>query len=289
MRNIDLLRRDALAQRLKTVGGRRIHWEPEHRKFLSDWIMSAPDSAFRDAEDKRKRRAAGGDISELRIKLLAAGSISAVKDLGGSNSFTFRISSDDVDLEDDRVKPAGMQLNVFSKNPAVLDSHNMQAAPVGTSSLPWTVGNSILANVDFPQPGISAQSDQVRGLVAGGHLRGASVGFIPIKFDPSKDPDRPFGLDFHEWILLEWSICSIPANSACLLIGASATRSAPRSARSDAGRAQKNTGSCGRSWDSKCGLLNPRDCKMHRTTQTQSRAERMEEAARITRAVLGGR
>jgi hypothetical protein len=59
--------------------------------------------------------------------------------------------------------------------------------------------------------------------------RGASIGFIPLKWSFSKDPARPLGLDFHAIKLLEWSICALPCNQDCILIGSvsGATTSSP--------------------------------------------------------------
>ena len=278
-RDLDLLRRDALAQRLKGIGGgKRIHWTATHRKLLSDSIMSAPASAFR-GTDEKKKYASRSSLSELRVKLLADGTLTAVKD-GSSSAYTFVINSDSVDLEGDVIPPKAIDLSIFARNPVVTLSHDTQSPPIATSSLPRVIGNSLVADASFPAPGVSARSDEVRALVGGGHLKGASIGFIPVKFAISKDPDRQFGLNFSEVRLLEFAICSVPCNSDCLLIGAAATS---RSARSFAGR----SGTCGRSWDAKCGLLNPSECGTHCTSQTQTRSERMEEAARIRRS-LGG-
>jgi hypothetical protein len=156
-------------------------------------------------------------------------------------NFVFRISTNDTDLAGDQIDQNGINLAKFARNPVVLAAHESQAFPIASSSLPWTVGgSSTLARVDFPAPGISAASDEARALVGAGVLRGCSIGFIPEKFSPANDPDRPFGLNFHTITLLEFSLASIPCNSGCLLVGAAdaATRSAPaHSAPARSGRA----------------------------------------------------
>jgi hypothetical protein len=63
-------------------------------------------------------------------------------------------------------------------------------------------------------------SDQVRAMVAAGVLRGASVGVIPGQFRLSKDPATPLGIDFMSGhILTEWSLCGVPCQPSCLVVG----------------------------------------------------------------------
>jgi phage head maturation protease len=63
-------------------------------------------------------------------------------------------------------------------------------------------------------------------------MRGVSIGFIPLKWNFSKDPSRPMGVDFHAIKLLEFSICSIPANPDCYVLGSAASsQSAPNDAK----------------------------------------------------------
>ena len=61
-------------------------------------------------------------------------------------------------------------------------------------------------------------ADTVADAVRAGILRGASVGFIPLKWAFAKD--RPLGINFSQVRLLEWSVVSIPANPVALLHGA---------------------------------------------------------------------
>jgi phage head maturation protease len=86
--------------------------------------------------------------------------------------------------------------------------------------MPWTSGPALMASVMFPAAGISAVSDQVRGMIAAGVLRGASVGFVPGKIRFTNDPQRPMGIDFLEGhILTEWSVVGVPANPLCVVVG----------------------------------------------------------------------
>jgi phage head maturation protease len=63
-------------------------------------------------------------------------------------------------------------------------------------------------------------------MVRAGQVKGASIGFVPIKYAVSKDPARPFGIDFIEARVIEWSICAIPCNQSCLAIGPANSKSA---------------------------------------------------------------
>jgi hypothetical protein len=53
-------------------------------------------------------------------------------------------------------------------------------------------------------------------------ISACSVGFVPLKYSFSRDPDRPFGIDFERQELLEVSIVPIPANANALVQGRSA-------------------------------------------------------------------
>jgi len=140
----------------------------------------------------------------------------------------FCITSPTVDLQGDSVKAGAAQFD--PKNFPVLLSHQSENLPIARSSVPWVVDQLALAIANFPAPGISPQADQVSAMVRAGQVKGASIGFIPIRYTLSKDPARPFGVDFHEIRVIEWSICSIPCCPAALAIGPAGNKSASASA-----------------------------------------------------------
>ena len=227
MRNLDAIRRDALMQRLKGAGGKRVHWTVGQKAHLERVYMSAPASTVLAIEEMNKQVRGDGGLADLRIKLMGDGTISASGDTAASLSFVFRITCPDIDLQGDSLKAGCINTKVFQGNPLVLSFHDSSRMPIAKSSMPWTVGDSALAKATFPEKGVSKESDEMVAMVRAGYLKGASVGFIPVKYSISKDPLRPLGIDFSEVLLLEWSICSLPANSACLLVGPSATKQAP--------------------------------------------------------------
>jgi len=85
-------------------------------------------------------------------------------------AWQFQISNESSDLTHDVIKLAGWRLQNFAKNGPVFFCHDSSTLPVGQSSLPWTSGSALMANVTFPAAGISAVSDQVRGMIAAGVL-----------------------------------------------------------------------------------------------------------------------
>jgi hypothetical protein len=136
-------------------------------------------------------------------------------------SWQVQISNGSTDLMLDQIAPNGWNLQNVGNNCPVLLAHDSSTLPIGQSSMPWVRGGTaLMANVAFPEPGISAVSDQVRAMVAAGVLRGASVGFLPGRFQFSKDPARPLGIDFLSGhTLTEWSLCAVPCNPSCLVVG----------------------------------------------------------------------
>ena len=74
--------------------------------------------------------------------------------------------------------------------------------------------------LSLPAPGISDDSDEIAAAIRAQLVRGASVGFVPLSWSFAKDPARPLGVDFKSVRLLEWSVCAVPCNPSCLLVGA---------------------------------------------------------------------
>lgn len=155
------------------------------------------------------------------------------RDAGANRRFTFTVSSPAVDLAGDSIDQNGWDLKAYASNPVVLWSHAAGLTPIGRAVKTWVDGKRLRSTVEFAPAEISAAAEQVRGLVATGFLSACSVGFKPLKFTMSRDPARPFGLDFQKQRLLEWSVCSIPANPEALIDPGQRVES--RSAKSESG------------------------------------------------------
>jgi hypothetical protein len=212
---LEVLRQEALQKRLHGVaGGLKVCWSTKDVAHIHSHIAAMKRELI--ASDTSRAAPVGVDITAV----LAKSGMKIREATQDDLNFLFIVSSEDVDLMGDCITANGVDTSGFNRNPAVLDSHNSATMPVATSSAPAVSGKSLTAVAQFPKRGVSKNSDRVAAAVRSRLVRGASVGFIPLKWSFSKDPQRPMGVDFHECRLLEWSVCAIPANSSCLLLGA---------------------------------------------------------------------
>jgi HK97 family phage prohead protease len=134
-----------------------------------------------------------------------------------SRSFTFTISSATPDRMGDTVAVEGWKLENYKRNPVVLWGHDGTMLPVGRATRVWVQGGKLKATAELAPASVSQYAERVRSMIAGGWLNATSVGFAPTKFKFSDDKKRPYGIDFLEQELLEFSIVSIPANPDALL------------------------------------------------------------------------
>jgi hypothetical protein len=207
----------AFTWRLK--GGAR--FTPLHRAQIRHHISNMPERVLFEVAEMKLFDQGAADPGPVPAHVLRTMGSTAL-------SWHYRISDEGTDLPGDQIKVAGWNLAIAARNcPAPL-SHDTSALPVGQWSMPYRSGSALDANVNFPEPGTSAASDQARAMVAANMLRGASVGFIPGTFRFSSDKQRPLGIDFIEGhTLIEASLCPVPANPRCLVIGpATGTKSA---------------------------------------------------------------
>ena len=134
-----------------------------------------------------------------------------------SRTFTFTISSATPDRMGDTVAVEGWRLENYKRNPVVLWGHDGTMLPVGRATRVWVQNGKLKATAELAPASVSQYAERVRGMIAGGFLNATSVGFAPSKFRFSDDKKRPYGIDFLEQELLEFSIVSIPANPDALL------------------------------------------------------------------------
>jgi hypothetical protein len=228
---LDHLRQDALHKRVNGIaGGLRILWSTRDVARLTDFITSAPANLLLRDVPGASRKPIDTNVAAVRRKLSEKGTV--VRDIQpGDRSFMFTITSEAIDLSDDCVKVDGVDFDNFAKNPVVLNGHDSTTLPVAVSTTPRMSGASLTAVAKFPQDGVSDASDLVAAAIRENLVRGASIGFIPLKWSFSKDPSRPFGVDFLDVKLLEWSVCGIPCNPSCLLLGSVGGKSASRRSR----------------------------------------------------------
>jgi len=223
---LDILRKAALHKRINGVaGGNRIVWQEKDFIKLYDRYMAAHREEFV-CDDSMVVKYSGGAppdkaaLAKLGIEL---------RDFApDDNAFLCLTTNETVDHANDSVKLSGIDSSLFEKNAPVLDSHDSSKPPVASSGRPFLSGNNLLAIARFPKPGVSANSDQIAAAVRARLMRGISIGFIPQSWSFSKDPSRKLGVDFNAIKLLEFSMCSIPMNPDCRVLGSVASsQSAP--------------------------------------------------------------
>lgn len=149
----------------------------------------------------------------------------------------FKISASSIDRSGDIVVPNGClkSLSRYKSNPVVFFNHmSFDSLPIAMSQNPKTKefalevkDDCIIADAYFHCT--TQASQDIYELVKLGYLKGASIGFRPLKGiileqksgKPSKDNEIDFtsffpGIRFDEWELLEWSVVNIPCNSDAL-------------------------------------------------------------------------
>lgn len=270
---VDFLRHDAMRKRINGfAGGNRIHWQAKDIPVLHDGVMSARlEQIICATRPTKVKLSEPVNLSNLGIEVRS--------DAGLEDHPVCIITTSRPDLTNDSVHVPGVDGADFAKFCAVLDAHDSSKPPVAVSSRPWLSGDTMLAIAKFPKPGVSANSDQIAAAVRAGLQRGTSIGFIPLKWSFSKDPARPLGVDFHAIKLLEWSLCGIPCNQDCRVVGwvSGATSSPEASKMADLRREARSLAAKGRAI-----------CASIPDPVPLTREQRIAEAQAIRRVVLAG-
>lgn len=177
--------------------------------------------------EEQFKRLAKGEHGSVDGKGLRKQVTTEIEKGGGSSdrSLTFTISTPSVDRQSDTVSADGWDFANYMKNPVVLWAHNYSMLPIAAANKVWKYGTSIKSSVDFvpaEMPVIGPFADAVFQMYKGGFLNATSVGFLPTKWGWSDDEARPYGIDFTEQELLEFSAVPVPANPEALLSAKSA-------------------------------------------------------------------
>jgi HK97 family phage prohead protease len=113
----------------------------------------------------------------------------------------------------DRIDPQGWMLDEWKANPVILFGHDHGIPAIARGTDIGIVDGKLKSTAEFPPEGLHPLADTVYNLAKSGFLTSASVGFMPLEFDPNKEG----GLDFKKQILHEWSIVNVPALSQARL------------------------------------------------------------------------
>jgi HK97 family phage prohead protease len=132
--------------------------------------------------------------------------------------YSFVASTSSIDRAGDTLSQQGWHLGQFKRNPVILWSHDQSSLPIGRATQASVQGDRLIASIKFAN---TRHANAVEKSVKAGTLNAVSVGFRPLRWKFSNDDSRDRGIDFHEMELLELSLCAVPANADCLMIGAS--------------------------------------------------------------------
>jgi len=143
----------------------------------------------------------------------------------GSRLVGFTISTGCIDRERDTISVDGWKLDNYLRNPTVLWGHDASRLPIGRAVDVRQDGDRLRATVEFippetPEGGKFAEA--VFQLACRGFISATSVGFRPLKWSFTDDPERGSddwfpGIDFSEQELLEFSVVTVPANPEALI------------------------------------------------------------------------
>lgn len=141
-----------------------------------------------------------------------------------SRQLTYTITTDSVDRQMDTIAIEGWDLTHYLKNPVVLWGHNHDLV-IGKAISLDRVGNALKATVEFQpadMPIVGGWSEYAYRGGINGFIRATSVGFRPIEYDITDDPDRGGddwfpGVDFRRQELTEFSVVGVPCNPEALI------------------------------------------------------------------------
>lgn len=133
---------------------------------------------------------------------------------GEDRTLVVKISTSTPDRSRDIVRPEGVQLDNYVKNPVVAFGHNYSGLSIGKTVEIQKVTEGIIAKVQFTPKGVYPLADQLYEMYKGGFMNAWSIGFIPKKWVDKEDGGR----DFEEWELLEYSAVLVPDNPEALTL-----------------------------------------------------------------------
>jgi hypothetical protein len=144
-----------------------------------------------------------------------------------SRVLEYVITNEAKDRYGDIVRAAGVDLTNYKREPVVHLSHDTKTFPIGNSIKIWydSMSKSIKSWTLFLDERVdkSGLSDTAFRFASNGHMKGASVGFLPRDgYIPKTESERiaiglgEHGKEYRTSELLEYSICSIPCNPNAL-------------------------------------------------------------------------
>jgi HK97 family phage prohead protease len=124
-------------------------------------------------------------------------------------------STGTVDRQRDRVRPGGIRLDNFRRNPIITWAHRYDQLPVGRATELTATERDLRAVIQFAPDAFSQQVYE--------HYRGRFLNAVSVGFQPLGDPrhNEHGGLDYDAVELLEIACVPVPANQEALVIARS--------------------------------------------------------------------
>ncbi len=127
------------------------------------------------------------------------------------------ISTGSIDRDGDTLNPVGWKLDNYEKNPVVLFAHQSRQPPVARAKKTWLENEKLMSSALFTPKDLYPFGYMIGQMYKTGFMNASSVGFDPLKWAYVEDKNRPWGVDFLEQELLEWSTVPVPANAEALM------------------------------------------------------------------------
>ncbi len=181
-----------------------------------------PKTKFLSQDQFRELAKAGDNIpNDIAVRTQFLPEIKAADD-EESRQITFTVSTASIDRDRDTIAVDGWNLTNYRKNPVVLWAHDYRQPPIARTLEIEVVDDKLRAVTEFMGAELSKLADSIYRMVKGGWISATSVGFLPRKWVFAEDETRPYGIDFVEQELLEYSVVTVPSNSDALVEARSA-------------------------------------------------------------------
>lgn len=130
-------------------------------------------------------------------------------------------SEESPDRVGDIVVQKGIDFSAFMKIGGTILWQHKADEPIAKAIEMQIVDGVLRATAQFPEAGVSAKADEIYGLIKGGVVNAASIGFAPVDYEPI-DAKEPYGAQrFTKVELMEFSFVSVPCARGATVVARS--------------------------------------------------------------------
>ena len=165
-----------------------------------------------------KRGVAGTYKVKEDLELIAPVPFRLSADVESGQGFPWTLSTFDLDHFGERIDPKGWDCRNYIENPVVEWAHRYDIPAIGKVEKITVDDKGLHGLLFFNEKSYDFFGWSIGQRVKAGVLRACSVGFKPVEIEiPSKEDSKDgTSLIFRKQILLEVSLCNVPANPAAL-------------------------------------------------------------------------